>query len=101
MIYSTSTSLHHFFSFRCDEKARKYPHDLPATSVIICFHNEAVTALLRTVHSVINNTPEKLLANIIMVDDASTTGILINSIKAHFAFIGRKWIYNYLNHFWP
>ncbi|XP_064131146.1 polypeptide N-acetylgalactosaminyltransferase 11 isoform X3 [Loxodonta africana] len=53
----------------CKEKS--YPLDLPAASVVICFYNEAFSALLRTVHSVTDRTPAHLLHEIILVDDDS------------------------------
>lgn len=48
-----------------------YPTNLPKTSVIIVFHNEGWSVLMRTVHSVINNTPNELLEEILLVDDYS------------------------------
>jgi len=57
----------------CSEPGRNLPtSSLPSSSVIICFHNEAWSALLRTVHSVLDRTPPELLHEIILVDDAST-----------------------------
>jgi len=57
---------------RPDECKRwKYPLNLPKTSVVIVFHNEGWSPLLRTVHSVVNRTPKKLLKEVVMFDDYS------------------------------
>ncbi|VVC39999.1 Nucleotide-diphospho-sugar transferases,Glycosyltransferase 2-like,Ricin B, lectin [Cinara cedri] len=48
-----------------------YPEVLPRTSVIIVFHNEGWSSLLRTVHSILNRTPPQFLEEILLVDDFS------------------------------
>ncbi|KAJ1604794.1 ricin domain-containing protein [Cryptosporidium canis] len=49
-----------------------YPiKDLDDASIIITFYNEPLSTLLRSVHSVLNNTPPPLLREIILVNDGS------------------------------
>lgn len=51
-----------------------YAQDLPQVSVVFIFVNEALSVILRSVHSVVNHTPSQLLKEVILVDDNSDNG---------------------------
>ncbi|XP_047136155.1 polypeptide N-acetylgalactosaminyltransferase 13 [Hydra vulgaris] len=65
-----------------------YPVKLSTTSVIVIFHNEAWSVLLRTVHTVLARSPPHMLKEIILVDDAS--------VKEKYGHLGEK-LENYVN----
>ncbi|XP_047493614.1 putative polypeptide N-acetylgalactosaminyltransferase 10 isoform X1 [Penaeus chinensis] len=70
---------------KCQKKV--YLNSLPTASVVVPFHNEHWTTLLRTAISAINRSPESLLAEVILVDDASTKEFLKDKlddyVRAH------------------
>ena len=54
----------------CD--AVEYDLDaLPQTTVVFVFCNEALSTLLRSIHSVLNRSPPQLLKEIVLIDDHS------------------------------
>lgn len=56
-------------------KNKKYFEDLPTVSVVVPFHDEHWSTLLRTAYSVLYRSPEHLIKEIFLVDDASTKGM--------------------------
>lgn len=61
----------------------EYYANLPSVSVVIIFHNEVMSVLLRTIHSVINRTPPQLLHEIILVNDCSKNLDLYDPLKKY------------------
>lgn len=52
-------------------KNKIYRKDLPKASVVVAFYNEPWSVLIRFLHSILINTPEHLLEEIVLVDDSS------------------------------
>ena len=57
--------------FRCQKVKYRPVSQLPDTSVIVIFHNEAWSVLIRTVHSILDRSPPELIKEVILVDDKS------------------------------
>lgn len=51
-----------------------FPDSLPEVSIVFIFVNEALSVLLRSIHSAMERTPAHLLKEIILVDDNSSSG---------------------------
>lgn len=71
------------FVRRCRDEV--YDETLPDMSVVIIYTNEAFTSLIRTLHSVINRTPAKLLREIVLVDDFSDHRDLKGKLERYIA----------------
>lgn len=70
-------------------KSKLYLSKLPTASVVVPFHNEHWTTLLRTATSVLNRSPLGLVKEVILVDDFSSKeelkGALEDYVKRHFS----------------
>lgn len=56
-------------------------HHLPTASIVMCFYNEHLQTLLRSVGTVLLRTPAHLLHEIILVDDQSSYGNLKDELE--------------------
>ncbi|XP_053215351.1 polypeptide N-acetylgalactosaminyltransferase 4 [Podarcis raffonei] len=72
----------------CKAKAYRY-RQLPTTSVVIAFYNEAWSTLLRTVHSVLETSPAVLLKEVILVDDLSDKAYLKGQLEKYVSGLER------------
>ncbi|KAK5866660.1 hypothetical protein PBY51_020832 [Eleginops maclovinus] len=73
MVASDMISLDRTISDIRHEECKFWQYDdrLMTSSVVIVFHNEGWSTLMRTIHSVIKRTPSQYLAEIVMIDDFS------------------------------
>uniref|UniRef100_A0A669CD03 Polypeptide N-acetylgalactosaminyltransferase n=1 Tax=Oreochromis niloticus TaxID=8128 RepID=A0A669CD03_ORENI len=58
-----------------------YPLNLPQVSIVFIFVNEALSVILRSIHSAVNRTPSHLLKEIILVDDNSNNNELKEKLQ--------------------
>jgi polypeptide N-acetylgalactosaminyltransferase len=66
-----------------DCKKLRYLKSLPTVSIVVPFYNDHLSVLLRTIHSVINRSPTKLLHEIILVNDRSTKDFLYDELREY------------------
>ncbi|XP_029294523.1 N-acetylgalactosaminyltransferase 7 isoform X1 [Cottoperca gobio] len=85
MVASDMISLDRTISDIRHEECKYWDYDdrLMTSSVVIVFHNEGWSTLMRTIHSVIKRTPRKYLAEIVMIDDFSNKAHLKERLEEY------------------
>uniref|UniRef100_A0A3P8TX75 Polypeptide N-acetylgalactosaminyltransferase n=1 Tax=Amphiprion percula TaxID=161767 RepID=A0A3P8TX75_AMPPE len=73
---------------RCADKT--YPEDLPTVSVVLIYLDEALSVIKRAVRSIIDKTPQRLLQEIILVDDHSSNEDLMEKLDEYINSIHEK-----------
>ncbi|XP_062855729.1 polypeptide N-acetylgalactosaminyltransferase 18a [Trichomycterus rosablanca] len=58
-----------------------YPTTLPQISIVFIFLDEALSVILRSIHSAMRRTPSHLLREIILVDDCSNNAELMSNLQ--------------------
>jgi hypothetical protein len=86
---SDMISLHRSLPDIRDSDCRKIEYKAPiiTASVVMCFHNEAWSVLLRSIHSIIDRSPSHVLKEIILVDDFSDMGQFFRIDQKEFFFV--------------
>ena len=84
-------SLHRSLPDVRDPGCRKIPYKAKAitASVVMCFHNEAWSVLLRSVHSLIDRSTPSTLKEIILVDDFSDMPHLLKPLDDYLKVLGK------------
>lgn len=55
-------------------KNASYAENLPKVSIILAFYNEPFSMMMRTIYSILKNSPQELIEEILLVDDLSDKG---------------------------
>lgn len=61
---------------------QRFPKNMGTVSVVLIYYNEAVSVVFRTIYSVINRSPRRLLHEFVLYDDGSVWEESIGPMKA-------------------
>ncbi|CAH1273265.1 GALNT4 [Branchiostoma lanceolatum] len=88
---SRKISLHRALPYSRPESCHKqtFLSNLPSVSIIVVFHNEAMSVLKRTLHSILDNTPSSLLQEVLLVDDFSNNDDLKGDLEDYISQLPR------------